>query len=212
MSGSKVRIAVLISGGGTTLKNLLEFQAANEVGFEVGLVISSSAKAAGLDFASQGNIPSSVVRRMKEDETGEAFSENIFGLCDQHDIQLVVMGGFLKHLLIPDRYQDRVINIHPSLIPAFCGQGFYGSRVHQAVLDYGCKVSGCTVHLVDNQFDHGPILAQATVPVKDGDDAQSLQQRVFATECELYPKVIDQLCRGKLVKNGRWISIQPADQ
>ena len=98
------------------------------------------------------------------------------------------MGGFLKHVLIPADFENRVVNIHPALIPAFCGQGFYGHRVHEAVLDAGAKMSGCTVHFVDNVYDHGPIILQRTVPVLDDDTPDTLAARVFAAECEAYPE------------------------
>lgn len=211
MSERPCPIAVLISGGGTTLKNLLEYQSQANVRFDVQLVISSSARAGGLDYARQAGITHRVITKSAEDPSGEAFSKAVFDACDQAGVQYVVMGGFLKLLPIPQRYEDRVINIHPSLIPSFCGQGYYGLRVHQAVLDYGCKISGCTVHLVDNEFDHGPILAQATVPVEDTDTAEVLQQRVFQEECRLYPEVIDRLAGGVIQKRGRWISVVPRE-
>lgn len=210
MSKTSLRIAVLISGGGTTLHNLLQFQSQVDCCFETTLVISSSPNAGGMAFAKDANIPCHIVKKEKND-AGELFSETIFSLCRQHDIQLVVMGGFLKHLMIPDDFADRVINIHPSLIPAFSGQGFYGDRVHQAVLDYGCKVSGCTVHFVDNQFDHGPIISQQTVDVVEGDDAQQLQKRIFAQECHLYPRVVQAFALGDVKREGRWVWITLPD-
>jgi phosphoribosylglycinamide formyltransferase-1 len=111
---------------------------------------------------------------------------------------LVVMAGFLKHVPIPADFENRVINIHPSLIPAFCGHGMYGLKVHQAALDYGAKVSGCTVHFVDNQYDHGPIIGQWPVPVADDDTAETLQARVFAAECAAYPAVLAALAQGQI--------------
>ena len=107
-------------------------------------------------------------------------------------------------------FENRIVNIHPSLIPSFCGKGNYGSRVHQAVLDYGCKITGCTVHFVDEEYDHGPIIAQRSVPVVDGDDAKTLAARVFAAECELYPAVIDQIASGKVSVADRTVSVATA--
>lgn len=205
----KLPIAVLISGGGTTLKNLLDWQAQGKADFEVRLVISSSGKAAGLEYARRAGIPHQVVVQAREDASGQQFSSEIFQACDDHEVRYVAMGGFLKLLPIPERFIDRVFNIHPSLIPAFCGKGFYGSRVHQGVLDYGCKLSGCTVHLVDNEFDHGPIVAQVAVEVRAGDTADLLQKRVFEAECQLYPEILNRLASGRLVKQGRWIEIVP---
>ncbi len=118
------------------------------------------------------------------------------------------MAGFLEHLLIADDFQSRVINIHPSLIPAFSGKGFYGHRVHQAALDYGVCISGCTVHFVDNEFDHGPIIAQRCCPVMPGDSADSLQKRIFEVECELYPAVIAAIARGNVKLTGRTVMIE----
>jgi phosphoribosylglycinamide formyltransferase-1 len=102
----------------------------------------------------------------------------------------VIMGGYLEHLLIPNDFENRVVNIHPSLIPAFCGKGMYGLRVHQAAIDFGVKISGCTVHFVDNQYDHGPILLQRACEVLEGDTAETLQKRVFELECEALPEAI----------------------
>lgn len=204
------KIAVFISGGGTTLANLIrwrdnEVQRQGQVPYEIGLVVSSSATAAGLQFAESAGIPSMAVRFGSTEESRQVGSEAVFVACRQAEIQLVVLGGFLKHLAIPADFDYRVINIHPSLIPAFSGHGFYGLRVHQAVLDYGCQVSGCTVHFVDNQYDHGPIIAQRVVTVAAEDTAASLQQRVFAAECELYPRVIQAYLDQQLSLAGRRI-------
>jgi phosphoribosylglycinamide formyltransferase-1 len=117
------------------------------------------------------------------------------------------MGGFLKLVHIPPDFQNRVMNIHPALIPAFCGQGFYGHRVHQAVLDYGCKLTGCTVHFVDQQYDHGPIILQTPVRVRDNDTAETLAARVFEAECEAYPRAIRLFAEGKMHVEGRRVRI-----
>jgi phosphoribosylglycinamide formyltransferase-1 len=117
------------------------------------------------------------------------------------------MGGFLRQLSIPDDFENRIINIHPSLIPSFCGKGNYGSLVHQGVLDYGCKLTGCTVHFVDDDYDHGPIIAQASVPVEASDDVKSLAKRVFEAECELLPQVINQIAAGQVKVDGRCVVV-----
>lgn len=143
-------------------------------------------------FAKEKNIPVHFAVKTKALSDAE-YCEKVFAPIRESDIDLVVMGGFLKHVLIPDDFANRVINIHPSLIPAFAGQGFYGLRVHQAVIEKGCKISGCTVHFVDNEFDHGPIIDQRAVGVSDGDDAKSLQKKVFDVECELLPDVIKKI-------------------
>ena len=193
---SPMPIAVLISGGGTTLRNLLEFQRRGSLDVEFSLVISSNPAAKGLAFAEEAAIPT-VVAEKTADRTPEEYRERVFGAIREAGAQLAVMGGFLKHVLIPPDFENRVMNIHPALIPAFCGQGMYGQRVHQSVLDYGAKISGCTVHFVDNVYDHGPIILQRSVPVYDDDTPGSLASRVFREECQAYPEAIQQYASGK---------------
>lgn len=200
-------IAVLISGGGTTLRNLLDKIADGQCNAEVRLVISSTSKARGLQYAEDVSIPTRVVRQA-EFETPEAFQEAIFQPCRDAGVQLVVMGGFLKHVLIPDDFENRVVNIHPGLIPAFCGKGYYGHRVHQGVLDYGAKVSGCTVHFADNDYDHGPIIMQRTVEVLNDDTPETLAARIFEQECEVYPEAIQLIADDRLEIQGRRVLVR----
>lgn len=202
MNRQSLPIVVLISGGGTTLRNLLQAVDAGQLSTEVRAVISSRAEAGGLRWAEEAGIPREVIRR-RDCASAQAFSDLTFAACRAAGAELVVMGGYLQHVLIPQDFVNRVLNIHPSLIPAFCGHGYYGLRVHQAVLDYGAKVSGCTVHFVDNQYDHGPIVAQQAVPVLPEDTAETLAARVFAAECQLYPQAIDLFARGQLRVRGR---------
>jgi folate-dependent phosphoribosylglycinamide formyltransferase PurN len=117
------------------------------------------------------------------------------------------MAGFLKLAPVPDDFTGHVLNIHPALIPAFCGPGMYGHRVHQAVLDHGAKITGCTVHFVDNQYDHGPIIWQQPTPVFDDDTAETLANRVFEIEKEAYPHVLRLLAAGKIKRDGRRVTI-----
>ncbi len=194
---SPLRIAVLISGGGTTLRNLIEKIAKSQLEAKIELVISSSVKARGLDFARETGIPTLVVPKGKG-QTPTEFSEATFDPCRQAGVHLVVMGGYLKHVLIPADFTNRVTNIHPALLPNFGGAGFYGHHVHQAVLESGARLSGCTVHFVDNQYDHGPIILQRTVPVLDDDTADTLAARVFAVECEAYPEALRMIARGEI--------------
>jgi phosphoribosylglycinamide formyltransferase 1 len=196
-----LRLAVLISGGGTTLRNLIDTIAAGQLRAEIVTVVSSNRDAKGLRYAAAANIPAHVVERHSF-PTLEEFSQSVFQHCRVAGAELVVMAGWLKLVAIPPNFANRVINIHPALIPLFCGKGMYGPNVHRAVLDSGAKVSGCTVHFVDNQYDHGPIIAQRSVPVLDGDTPESLAARVFAEECELYPTVINRIADGD-VKIGR---------
>ncbi len=203
----RLPVAVLISGGGTTLKNLLGNIDADGLPVEIKLVVSSSAKAKGLAYAEEAKIPTLVVRE-RDFETPQAFSDAIFQALRDNGIELVVMGGFLKFLPIPADFENRVVNIHPGLIPAFCGKGYYGLHVHQAVLDYGAKISGCTVHFVDNEYDHGPIILQRVVDVRDDDSAESLQQRVFEQECQAYPDAIRLYAEGRLRVEDRRVFCQ----
>lgn len=190
-------IAVLISGGGTTLKNLLAKIAAGDLPVEIKLVVASNSQAKGLSYAREAGLATLVVRE-RDFETTATFGDAIFAALRESGIELVVMGGFLKFLPIPPDFENRVVNIHPGLIPAFCGKGYYGLHVHQAVLDYGAKVSGCTVHFVDNQYDHGPIILQRVVEVRDDDTAETLQKRIFEQECEAYPDAIRLFAEGRL--------------
>lgn len=192
-----IPIAVLISSGGTTLKNLIQWQRLGELKATFSLVISSNPNARGLEFATEAGIPIEVVSR-KSFTDSQSHAQAVFEKCRQRDVKLVVMGGFLEHLQIPSDFENRVINIHPSLIPSFCGKGFYGLRVHQAALEMGVKVTGCTVHFVDNQYDHGPIIAQRACQVLDVDTAETLQSRVFELECNLYPEVINTIARNRV--------------
>lgn len=203
---SPLPIAVLISGGGTTLRNLIRCRSNGQLDVEFKLVISGWTGAAGLGYANDANIPTAIVSRKKFANPAE-HSERVFQLCRDQGVQLVVMGGYLDHLLIAPDFRNRVVNIHPSLIPAFSGKGFYGMNVHRAALQWGVKVSGCTVHFVDDEFDHGPIIAQQTCPVEINDSPESLQSRVFAVECELLPKVLQMIAQGRVSVAGNRVSI-----
>jgi formyltetrahydrofolate-dependent phosphoribosylglycinamide formyltransferase len=202
-----LRIVVLISGGGTTLKNLLAKKSAGELDTEIKLVISSSAKARGLEIAAAAGIPTLVLSGKKY-PTPAAYSEAIFSACRDQAVDYVVMGGFLSYVPIPADFENRVLNIHPALIPAFCGKGFFGHHVHEAVLEYGVKISGCTVHFVDNQYDHGPVVLQRPVPVLDDDTPDTLAARVFEAECEAYPEALRLLGSGSVSVDGRRVRVE----
>lgn len=203
-------IAVLISGSGTTLRNLIQRIDRGELAARIKLVVSSRPDARGLEFASAAGIASRVVEKSRQ-MSAEQFSTAIFDACREADADLVVMGGFLKHVLIPGDFTNRVMNIHPSLIPAFCGQGMYGHHVHESVLNQGAKISGCTVHFVDNQYDHGPIILQRAVPVHDDDTPDSLAARVFQEECQALPEAIERFARGQLRVDGRRVWTRKPD-
>ncbi|MCH2115047.1 MAG: phosphoribosylglycinamide formyltransferase [Pirellulales bacterium] len=202
----RLRLAVLISGSGRTLKNLIDLAGAEKIPIDIDLVISSSAKAGGLQYAEQAGIPTKVVARTQFSSDAE-YGNAIFSACRTAKANWVVMAGFLKLVPVADDFVGRVLNIHPSLIPSFCGPGMYGHRVHQGVLDRGAKVTGCTIHFVDNQYDAGPIIWQQPVPVFDDDTADSLADRVLEAEKEAYPHVLKLLAAGKIKLEGRRVTI-----
>lgn len=195
-------IAVLISGRGTTLANIIDLARAGELPVDVRLVISSRPGAGGLRHAAEAGIPTAVIERLGHPE--ELFSKRVTEAVLDSGAELVCMGGFLHLWVIPPELEHRVMNVHPALLPLFGGKGFYGDRVHQAVLEAGCKVSGCTVHFADNRYDAGPIIAQRCVPVREDDTPATLGQRVRAAEQILYPEAIRLYATGRLkVQNGR---------
>jgi formyltetrahydrofolate-dependent phosphoribosylglycinamide formyltransferase len=192
-SPAPLRLAVLLSGSGRTLDNLLERIAAGRLDASIGEVISSRDDVRGVRIARAAGIPVSVVPRGRSPADSSA---TIFGICASSQVDLVVMAGFLHLVVVPPAFAGRVINIHPSLLPAFGGKGFHGMHVHRAVLERGCTISGCTVHLVDDEYDHGRILLQKAVPVLLDDTPESLAARVFAAECDALPEAIARIATG----------------
>ncbi len=164
---------------------------------EIALVISSSPTAGGLKFATEADLPTHVIER-KNFDSSEAYGEAVFAPCREAGVDYVLMAGFLKLAPLPEDFAGRVINIHPSLLPSFGGQGMYGHKVHEAVIERGCRVSGVTVHFVDNQYDNGPIIWQQPTPVIEGDTADDLADRVFELEKEAYPHVLRLLASGRV--------------
>ncbi len=203
---SPLRIAVLISGGGTTLKNLLVERDEGRLPIDIALVISSNPQAGGLRHAAEAGAKAQVLERRAYASDAD-YSAAIFDCCRAAGVSIVVMAGFLKFVPIPDDFLYRVVNIHPALIPAFCGHGMYGHHVHEAALAYGVKVSGCTIHFVDNQYDHGPILLQKVVPVLAEDTPDQLAARVFVAECEAYPEALRLLAAGRVSFAGRQVFV-----
>ena len=208
-SPRRLPVAVLISGAGTTLKNLLDHLRAGKLDLDIKVVVSSHTEAAGLNLARDASIPTCIVERERCDSE-DAFGRPIFDACRSAGAELVVMAGFIKYVPIPADFHNRVMNIHPALIPAFCGKGFYGLRVHEAVIEYGAKLTGCTVHFVDNQYDHGPIILQRVVEVREIDTPAILQKRVFEQECQAYPDALRLFAADRLRVAGRRVSIAPA--
>jgi formyltetrahydrofolate-dependent phosphoribosylglycinamide formyltransferase len=201
-----LRLAVLLSGSGATLQNLLDRCADGRLPARVVQVATNRAEAFGRRRAELAGIPAAVIDRRGAGSL-DAFSRQIFDCCRAARADLVCLAGFLQLLHIPDDFAGRVLNIHPSLIPAFCGKGFYGHHVHEAALAAGVKVSGCTVHFADNQYDHGPIILQRAVPVLDDDTPDALAARVFEQECEAYPEAIRLFAEGRLRVEGRRVRL-----
>ena len=191
--GRVLRLAVLLSGSGRTLDNLLDWIAAGRLNARIETVISSRGDVRGVHIAGRAGLPVHVLPRV--DGSLASWSAAIFDRCREARAELVVMAGFLHLVEIPGDFAGRVINIHPALLPAFGGKGFHGMHVHRAVLERGCTVSGCTVHLVDNEYDHGRVLLQRVVPVLPDDTADSLAARVFAAECTALPEAINRIAR-----------------
>jgi phosphoribosylglycinamide formyltransferase-1 len=201
-----LRLAVLISGTGRTLKNLLARIQAGTLDAEIRLVVANVAGAGGLQYAKEAGVPQVVIPH-KEFASTDDFSRAIFDACRVAEAELVVLAGFIRRLTIPEDFANRVINIHPALVPSFCGKGFYGHHVHEAVLNYGAKISGCTVHFVDNEYDHGPVILQKAVPVLDDDTPDTLAARVFEAETEVYPEAVQLIAQGRVTVDGRRVRI-----
>lgn len=197
-----MRLAVLISGSGSTMVNLAEQINARRLNASIGAVISSKEQAKGLNKAHDLKLPSFVVPRPAY-ESIEAFSEHVFDLARDAGADLVCLAGFLSLLHIPNDFHLRVINVHPALLPAFGGEGMYGRHVHQAVIDAGCKISGCTVHFCDQHYDTGPIIWQRACRVEDSDTAESLAERVGEQERQAYLEAIEWLASQRLMVAGK---------
>ena len=196
---SFARVAVLISGGGTNLQAIIDKSAAGELPHvELALVVSSRKNAGGLDRAERAGIKHVYIGK-------ENFEQDLIKLLEEHEIDIIVLAGFLKILSsdFVSRYPDRIINVHPSLIPSFCGDGFYGLRVHEAALSYGVKVTGATVHFVNEVTDGGKIIAQRAVDIKDGDTPEILQRRVMEeAEWKLLPAAVENVAAEIVARRG----------
>ncbi len=202
-----IRLAVCVSGGGTTLQNLIDRIADGRLRASVVRVVASKPGIGAIAKAERAGIPVTVATRAGQSLA--AFSRAVFDPIRESGADLVVLGGFLSLIEIPDDYAERVINIHPSLIPAFCGKGFHGEAVHRAAVESGVKLSGCTVHFADQTYDTGPIILQRTVPVLDDDTPERLAARVFEAECAALPEAIALFAEGRLEVVGRRVRIRP---
>ena len=204
-----LRLGVLLSGGGRTLLNILDRAKAGRLAAEVAVVIASR-PCKGADRAAAAGLDVHVVPYKDMPDAG-VYSERLAEMLDAAEADLVCLAGFLSLWEIPPRYAGRVMNIHPALLPTFGGHGMYGHHVHEAVLAAGCKVTGCTVHFVTNEYDAGPIIVQRCVPVLEGDDADSLADRVFEQECIAYPDAIGLFAAGRLRIDGRVVRVAPEE-
>lgn len=201
------KIAVFASGGGTDFQSVIDANE-KESFCEIAMLIASKSGIGAIERAEKHNIPFYVFSKQNYDDLEILYAE-LSRLLDESKVDYIVLAGWLK--IIPESFikafSDRIINIHPSLIPAFCGAGYYGLKVHKAVIEYGAKISGCTVHFVNEIPDGGAIIAQRAVEVGDGDTPESLQAKILEEEHRLLPYCVKKLCQGKVEKNGRTVKI-----
>lgn len=183
------RAAILVSGTGRHLEHIGQLCKAGELDLEIGLCLSNKSGVLALERADRLGIPQLVLDPERNLNTA-GFSHAAFTAIKDAGCDLIILAGFLRMLVVPRVWNGRVLNIHPSLLPAFGGKGYWGHHVHQAVLDRGCQVTGCTVHVVDNEYDHGPILLQRTCPVEPRDTVETLADRVFEVERDAYPEAL----------------------
>lgn len=203
------RLAVMVSGGGTDLQSVIDGVQSGKIPAEIAVVISSKPGVYALERAKKAGIPGVVICK-KDYADEQAFFDANLGALREYGAEGVVLAGYLSILgrQMIEAYPNKIINIHPSLIPSFCGKGYYGLRVHQAVLDYGAKVSGATVHFVDEGADTGPIILQQAVSVLPEDTAESLQQRILEVEHKILPEAVALFCAERLLVQGRKVTIQ----
>lgn len=204
---SPIRIAVLISGSGSNLQSIIDRIEKKEIYGELVLVISNKRNAYGLERAKKHNIESLLIdsQLIGQDD----YNRQILEAVKERNVDLVILAGYLKILdnKFIEAYRNRIINIHPSLIPSFCGKGYYGLKVHQSAVDYGVKISGATVHFVDEEADNGPIILQKSIALDFDDTPETLQSKVLAIEHELLPEAIKLYCDRKLEVIGRKVLI-----
>ncbi len=203
-----LRVSVLLSGSGRTLENLHEAIEKGDLQIEIVQVISSHPDAYGLTRAQNYGIPAITIDYRDYKGSPQDYSQALTEAVETVNPDLIVLAGFLRHWQFPEKYEQKIMNIHPSLLPAFGGKGFYGSRVHQAVLDSGAQFSGCTVHFASQIYDEGPIILQKIVSVSPEDTVETLAQRVFEQECLAYPEAIRLFHEGRLELQDQRIRIR----
>jgi phosphoribosylglycinamide formyltransferase-1 len=214
-AANKIRLAVLLSGGGTTFQYIQDRIEEGALDARTVVVVGSREDAFGLERAKKHNIPAVAVPRKDFKQYGveesAAFNRKLIEAIEPYKPDLIALAGFMS-LLTPEfvgRWRGRIMNTHPALIPAFCGDNFYGERVHKAVVEYGVKITGCTIHFVDEIFDHGPIILQRAVAVDDGDTCEDVAGKVMAAEKPLYCEAIQLFAEGRLEINGRKVRRLP---
>jgi phosphoribosylglycinamide formyltransferase-1 len=195
---------VFASGGGTNFQALLDRKAAGDLHVDFALVVGNNSGAKAFDRARENGIKTLHIAP-SHFENDDAYSKNLGNALREAGTELIILAGYMKKLpsTIVKEYQNKIMNIHPALLPAFGGKGMYGTNVHRAVLEYGAKVTGVTVHFVDEEYDHGPIIMQQTVPVMDDDDENTLAARVLKAEHDTYWRAVEEVARGKIRVNGR---------
>ncbi len=206
-----LRLAVLASGGGTNLQAIIDACQRGEIDARVVLVISNNSAAGALERARKNGIPDLHLSG-RQFAGQQEFDNRLLEVLAEHRVDLVILAGYMKLLspAVVRAYRHRMLNIHPALLPCFGGQGMYGIRVHQAVIDSGAKFSGVSVHIVDEQYDHGPIVAQRVVPVMDDDTPENLADRVLLEEHRIYKEVIQLFAEDRVRVHGRRTRILPA--
>jgi phosphoribosylglycinamide formyltransferase 1 len=211
-----LKVGILVSGHGrgSNLQAIVDACAAGEVDAEVAVVIGTRSEAPAMERARLAGVPAVVVSPRKyEGDTG-AYGVALLRQLDRFGVELICLAGFMLKLppAVVDRYRDRIMNVHPALLPFFGGQGMYGENVHRAVLESGMKVSGATVHLVDEQYDSGPIVVQSAVPIEESDTPETLAARVLPVEHRLYVEAISLFAQGRLRVEGRRVQVKDAPQ
>ncbi len=209
MTKPATKCAVFLSGSGRTLDNFYAHIQAGTLNLDIRLAIASKT-CKGIDKAKMYGVGDVRLLKSKDHLSTSDYSEALFSACREHEVELVLLAGFLSLIHVPDDFQSKVINIHPSLIPAFAGHGFYGHHVHEAVVARGCKISGCTVHFCDNHYDHGPIILQQAVEITATDTPDEVAAKVFQAECQAYPQAIRLFTEGRLNVVGGKVHVRDA--
>jgi len=206
--GERMNLAVFVSGSGTNLQAIIDAVAEGKLSAKIRLVLSSRADAFALRRAEKHGIPT-VYLSSKEFDSREKFVRAMMETLQRHQVDFIALAGYMRRVPpeVVQKFKNRITNIHPALLPAFGGKGMYGIRVHRAVIEYGCKVTGVTVHIVDEEYDHGPIVAQRCVPVLDDDTPETLAARVLEVEHQLYPEVLQLFAEGRVIVEGRRVKI-----